>query len=99
MLGQPRRPDRIGSFWLGPINVVVGVFHLIPGFPPNGGRVLRALLWKLAGDLHKATLAASMVGRAVGWTFVLMGIAMVFGANLPFFGQGPGSGVWLAFVG
>lgn len=86
-------------FWLGPVNVMVGLFNLIPGFPLDGGRVLRAIVWKLTGDLHKATLAASTVGRAIGWTFVLVGIAMVFGARVPLFGQGAGSGIWLAFIG
>lgn len=86
-------------FWLGPINVFVGIFNLVPGFPLDGGRVLRAIVWKITGDLHKATLAASTVGRALGWTFVLMGIAMAFGARIPFFGQGAGSGIWLAFIG
>lgn len=86
-------------FWLGPINVFVGLFNLIPGFPLDGGRVLRAAIWKLTGDLHKATFAASAVGRAFGWTLVLLGIAMAFGARIPLLGQGPGSGIWLAFIG
>lgn len=86
-------------FWLGPINVLVGVFNLIPGFPLDGGRLLRAGLWRITGDLHKATLTSSMVGRGIGWLFVVMGIAMVFGARIPFFGQGPVSGIWLAFIG
>lgn len=86
-------------FWLGPVNVMVGLFNLVPGFPLDGGRILRAFLWKVTGDLHKATFAASLVGRAIGWSFVMTGIAMVFGAEIPFFGHGPGDGVWLAFIG
>lgn len=86
-------------FWLGPINILVGAFNLIPGFPLDGGRILRAALWRITGDLHKATLASSMIGRAIGWIFVFMGIAMVFGAQIPFFGRGPVSGIWLAFIG
>jgi Zn-dependent protease len=86
-------------FWLGPINVMVGVFNLIPGFPLDGGRVLRAALWQVSGDLHRATLTASMVGRVIGWAFVFMGIAMVFGVRIPFLGYGPASGVWIAFIG
>jgi Zn-dependent protease len=86
-------------FWLGPINILVGVFNLIPGFPLDGGRILRAALWRVTGDLHKATLTSSMVGRGIGWLFIVMGIAMVFGARIPFFGQGPVSGIWLAFIG
>ena len=86
-------------FWLGPINILVGVFNLIPGFPLDGGRILRAALWRLTGDLHKATLTSSIIGRGIGWMFIVMGIAMVFGARIPFFGQGPVSGIWLAFIG
>jgi Zn-dependent protease len=86
-------------FWLGPLNVMVGLFNLVPGFPLDGGRVLRALIWKLGGDLHVATLAASTVGRVMGWCFIASGIAMVFGVRLPFFGHGAASGIWLAFIG
>jgi Zn-dependent protease/CBS domain-containing protein len=85
--------------WLGPVNIIVGAFNLIPGFPLDGGRIFRAILWRLSGDIHKATLMSSLVGRFIGWTFVVMGIAMIFGARIPFFGQGPVSGIWLAFIG
>lgn len=85
-------------FWLGPVNFVLGVFNLIPGFPLDGGRVLRAGLWKLSGDLHQATRIAAMVGRGIGWTFVAFGVAMLFGVKVPFFGEGAG-GLWLVFVG
>jgi Zn-dependent protease/CBS domain-containing protein len=86
-------------FWLGPINVMLGAFNLIPGFPLDGGRVLRAAIWKVTGDGHKATFAASTAGRVIGWMFVFMGVAMIFGAKIPFFGRGAGSGIWLAFIG
>ncbi|MDB5217770.1 MAG: peptidase, partial [Myxococcaceae bacterium] len=86
-------------FWLGPINILVGAFNLIPGFPLDGGRILRAALWRMTGSLHKATLVSSLVGRGIGWAFIFMGIAMIFGARIPFFGQGPLSGTWLAFIG
>jgi Zn-dependent protease len=85
--------------WLGPINVMVGVFNLIPGFPLDGGRILRAALWAAWGDLERATYWAASIGRGVGWGFVVLGIALFFGAHLPFFGGGPVSGLWLAFIG
>jgi Zn-dependent protease/CBS domain-containing protein len=85
--------------WLGAVNVGVGIFNLIPGFPLDGGRVLRAVLWAVTRNLHKATLRASNVGQAIGWAFVVMGIAMFFGAHVPFFGRGIASGLWLAFIG
>jgi CBS domain-containing protein len=85
--------------WLGPINILVGVFNLIPGFPLDGGRVLRSAIWAATGDLHAATRWASAVGQAIGWFFILLGVAIAFGANVPFFGRGIVSGLWLAFIG
>jgi Zn-dependent protease len=85
--------------WLGPINIVVGIFNLIPGFPLDGGRILRAAIWGATGDLHAATRWASAVGQAIGWALVLVGIAIAFGANVPFLGHGVIAGLWLAFIG
>jgi Zn-dependent protease len=85
--------------WLGPINIVVGAFNLIPGFPLDGGRILRAAIWGITKDLHVATWWASAVGQAIGWGLVFVGIAMVFGAHVPFLGGGVVGGLWLAFIG
>ncbi|MEO6419065.1 MAG: CBS domain-containing protein, partial [Polyangiaceae bacterium] len=85
--------------WLGPVNILVGIFNLIPGFPLDGGRILRAILWSITGDLRTSTRTACGVGQAVGWTFIVLGIAMSFGARVPFFGTGLGGGLWLAFIG
>jgi Zn-dependent protease/CBS domain-containing protein len=85
--------------WLGPINIVLGVFNLVPGFPLDGGRVLRSLLWAASGNLRQATRWAAWVGQAVAWLFIITGIAMIFGVQVPFFGTGFISGLWLAFIG
>ncbi len=85
--------------WLGPINIILGLFNLIPGFPLDGGRILRSILWKLTKDLRKATAWATVAGRTVGWMFIAAGVAMAFGAQLPFFGTGLISGLWLIFIG
>ncbi len=85
--------------WLGPINIIVGVFNLIPGFPLDGGRILRAAIWGITKDLHVATWWASAVGQAIGWTFVFIGVAIVFGAHVPLLGRGVVAGLWLAFIG
>jgi Zn-dependent protease/CBS domain-containing protein len=85
--------------WLGPINLVLGIFNLIPGFPLDGGRVLRSLLWALSQNLRLATRWATWIGEAIAWAFVVGGIAMVFGYNLPILGGGLIGGVWLAFIG
>jgi Zn-dependent protease len=85
--------------WLGPVNVTVGVFNLIPGFPLDGGRILRAILWKATGSLTKATRWSTSIGQLVGWTFIVMGAFMAFGHAVPFFGRGIGGGIWLALIG
>jgi len=86
-------------FWLGPINVILGLFNLVPGFPLDGGRVLRAALWGATGDMVRATRWASNAGRGVAWLLIATGFAMALGVRVPFFGTGLGGGLWLALIG
>ena len=85
--------------WLGPVNLVIGIFNLIPAFPLDGGRILRAVLWAITRDLRKATRWAAFMGGLIGWFFIAAGIGMSFGAYIPFFGTGIGNGLWIAFIG
>lgn len=85
--------------WLGPINILVGIFNLIPGFPLDGGRILRSILWSITNSLRQATRWASYVGQAIAWLMIIAGIAMVFGIRIPFLGRGLIGGLWLAFIG
>jgi Zn-dependent protease/CBS domain-containing protein len=85
--------------WLGNINIILGLFNLIPGFPLDGGRVLRSILWAITNSLRKATRYATWVSHIVAWAFIIAGVAMVFGVEIPFFGSGVISGLWLAFIG
>lgn len=78
--------------WLASINVGLGLFNLIPGFPLDGGRVLRAAIWGLTGDLRRATRIASGLGRAVAYGFIFWGIWQVFVGNLA-------DGLWIIFIG
>ena len=78
-------------FWLGSINFVLAVFNMMPGFPLDGGRVLRATLWWFTGNLEKATRWAAAGGRAFGWALVLLGVFQVLGGVL--------QGLWLILIG
>ena len=84
--------------YLGPANILLGLFNLIPGFPLDGGRVLRAALWAATHDLRRATRWAAVVGQAIGWAFIAAGLATFFGLRIPFVGGFVG-GLWLAFIG
>jgi Zn-dependent protease len=85
--------------WLGPVNVFVGVFNLIPGFPLDGGRIVRSILWAITENLRQATRWASSLGQAIAWLMIGIGIAMIFGVRVPIFGSGFVNGLWLAFIG
>lgn len=85
--------------WLGSVNIMVGIFNLIPGFPLDGGRVLRSILWAITGNLRRATRWASFVGQGIAWLMILAGIAMFFDFELPVLGSGFASGIWLVFIG
>jgi CBS domain-containing protein len=79
-------------WWLGEINIMLGVFNMLPGFPLDGGRVLRSVLWGAMHNMERATRAASRVGQVVAILFILFGIFQFFrGANI--------GGLWIAFIG
>jgi Zn-dependent protease/predicted transcriptional regulator len=78
--------------WVGYVNLILLVFNLVPALPLDGGRVLRALLWRARADFAWATSVAASVGRGFGYLLIGGGIAL-------FVFQGAFSGAWLAFVG
>ncbi|MBN1890386.1 MAG: site-2 protease family protein [Thermoflexales bacterium] len=80
------------SMWLARINLMLALFNLIPGFPLDGGRVLRALVWKISGSFYRATQVAAFSGQVVAFGFIGLGALTVIGGN--WF-----NGVWLVFIG
>jgi Zn-dependent protease len=77
---------------LGYINLSLLVFNLIPGYPLDGGRVLRALLWVFTRDLRKATVYAAQAGRGVAILFIGYGLWTALSTR-------SGDGLWLALIG
>jgi len=78
--------------YLALINLIVGIFNLIPGFPMDGGRVLRAIVWKVTGNLRRATRIASSTGQAIAFLFIVFGIFLIFSRALF-------NGLWMVFIG
>jgi len=80
--------------WLALINVVLALFNLIPGFPLDGGRILRAIVWRRTRDYHKATRIAARVGQGIAYAFIAAGIALIILFREFWF-----SGLWLILIG
>ncbi len=80
------------AFYLSTMNVFLALFNLIPGFPLDGGRVLRALFWGLSVNLKVATRLASWAGQGVAFLFMLGGTWQVFGGRWQ-------DGLWIIFIG
>jgi Zn-dependent protease/predicted transcriptional regulator len=89
---EPAGPVTAVLLWLGYINILLGAFNMIPGFPLDGGRVLRAIVWWINKNAERATRIAAQVGQVVAFLFILYGLYRFFvGANF--------GGLWLAFIG
>jgi Zn-dependent protease len=85
-------PPAAMFMWLGFINIALAIFNMIPGFPLDGGRVLRAVVWWITGDSNRSTRIAAGVGQFVAIGFILLGI-------LRFFSGAGFGGLWIAFIG
>jgi len=78
--------------WLGVINILLAVFNMIPGFPLDGGRVLRAVIWWITGSAARATRIATAIGQVIAFAFIIIGLFRFFnGAGF--------AGLWLTFIG
>ncbi|MEL7561783.1 site-2 protease family protein [Dehalogenimonas sp. 4OHTPN] len=79
------------TLYLAQINMILGIFNLLPGFPLDGGRVFRSLVWKITGNVNKATRIAATTGQVIAYLFIFGGIALAFNVGI--------SGLWLALIG
>jgi Zn-dependent protease/predicted transcriptional regulator len=86
------RPVAGGLRYLGAVNLLLAIFNMLPGFPLDGGRVLRSLVWRATGSLSRATRVASIAGQVVGYLIVGVGVLYLTQGVLV-------SAIWLASIG
>jgi Zn-dependent protease/predicted transcriptional regulator len=89
-----RGNDKVAAVagWLAFINWILALFNLVPGFPLDGGRVLRGIAWGITGDLARATRIASTAGKVFAYLMIFAGIWQALNGNWV-------GGLWLAFIG
>ncbi len=80
-------------------NWVLAVFNIIPGFPLDGGRVLRSIIWAVTKNLHRATLIAGNVGRVFGWLLILFGVTQILGWQFWILEPSIFNGIWMILIG
>jgi Zn-dependent protease len=90
-------PDHTSAFlavtaWLASINVLILIFNLIPAYPLDGGRIARAIAWKVTGDRNRATRGAARLGQGFSYLFIAIGILFFIRGDLI-------DGIWLALIG
>jgi len=92
VIGSPLNPVSALAYWLSRINLILAIFNLVPGFPLDGGRLLRATIWKVTGNFRKATRVASGAGQFIAFMLIFFGMFMFFTGR--FF-----NGIWFVFIG
>jgi Zn-dependent protease len=85
-------PIYAAAKYLAYINLVLGLFNLIPGFPLDGGRVFRAIVWGITHNLRRATEIAGLLGQGIAFIFILLGVWLLFQGNWI-------NGLWITFIG
>jgi Zn-dependent protease len=92
LLARPVEMVAASALWLARINAMVALFNLIPGFPLDGGRVLRALVWRWTGSFRRASRIAAGAGQLVGLGLVGLGVLTALRGNVV-------AGLWTALIG
>ena len=90
---EPSTPVAAVLLWLGYINLALAAFNMIPGYPLDGGRVLRAVIWWITRNADRATRLSSQIGQAVAFVIILLGLFQFFTEHGNF------GGLWMAFIG
>jgi Zn-dependent protease/predicted transcriptional regulator len=80
------------GLWLAEINLALALLNLIPGFPLDGGRILRSVIWGLSGNFTAATRVASIIGKIVAYSFIVVGVVVALRGNFL-------NGLWIGFIG
>ena len=91
-LGPPQMPVSAGLLWLAYINIALAIFNMIPGYPLDGGRILRSIVWRVTNSRARATRIAADVGQVIAVVFIVFGL-------LRFFSGAGFGGLWIAFIG
>ena len=84
---------------IGSLNIMLAIFNMLPAFPLDGGRVLRSIIWMITGSYTKATRGATYTSIVISCGMMGSALAMMFGLNVPFFGTGIASGIWVGMLG
>ncbi len=95
---QGDRPVDYVLVWLAIMNVILGVFNLLPAFPMDGGRVFRSLIWLVTRSYNRATSIAAWTGRGFSWSMIIIGGLAVMGRDV-WITNGIAGGAWLIFIG
>jgi len=90
---EPSTPLLSVLLWLGYINLALAAFNMVPGYPLDGGRVLRAVIWRITRNADRSSRLASQVGEIVAFVIILLGLFQFFTEHGNF------GGLWLAFIG
>jgi len=91
LLAPVSGPAGSAAFFLFSANLMLGAFNLLPGFPMDGGRVFRSIVWKITGDLKKATRLASLVGDGIAFLMIFAGVFVIL--------RGDFGGLWWVLIG
>ena len=92
LLGGASEYSEAILYYLAVVNLALGIFNVLPGFPLDGGRVLRSIAWKRTGSFRRATRIAAGVGEIFGYALIIGGVAILLAGGLL-------DGIWLAFIG